>query len=85
VSRAALTAALIGLFWSSSAWACPVCGGGGLNREAFIDTALVLTFLPLILMGGGVYWLFKTYIASDDQAALAARERGRQEAAAELP
>ena len=39
-------------------WACAVCGGGGPNRQAFIDTMLFMTFTPLLAMGGfaGFLW-----------------------------
>lgn len=39
--------------------ACAVCGGGGLNQQAYIDTMVFLSLLPLALIGGIVlfFWL----------------------------
>ena len=41
------------------ALACPVCMGGrdDATRAAFLLTTLFLTVLPLILIGGVVWWL----------------------------
>ena len=46
-------------FYGSVAWACPVCfsAKNDENRIAFIVTTAFLTFLPLSLIGGGVWWL----------------------------
>lgn len=39
--------------------ACSVCSAGtdDASRTAFILTTAFLTFLPLMLVGGGVWWL----------------------------
>ncbi len=40
--------------------ACPVCfSGQDANRLAFTTTAVFLTFLPLGMIGGTVYWLWR--------------------------
>lgn len=43
------------------AWACPVCfsATNDANRWAFIFTTGFLTFLPLSLLGGGIYWVVR--------------------------
>ena len=42
----------------ATAQACAVCGqGAGLNRTAFLITTVVLSLLPLALIGGGLLWL----------------------------
>jgi hypothetical protein len=42
------------------ALACPVCGGGGdspRSQAAFFNTTILLSLLPLGMIGGGVWWL----------------------------
>jgi hypothetical protein len=42
--------------------ACPVCfQSGGEERWAFYITTAFLTFLPLSMVGGVVYWLRKRF------------------------
>jgi high-affinity Fe2+/Pb2+ permease len=45
--------------YAPAALACPVCfsAKNEENRVAFIVTTAFLTFLPLGLIGGGVWWL----------------------------
>jgi|KBSSwiStaDraftv2_1062776.scaffolds.fasta_scaffold458587_3 high-affinity Fe2+/Pb2+ permease len=47
--------------WPALALACPVCGGGGgespRTQAAFFNTTVLLSLLPLGLIGGGVWWL----------------------------
>ncbi|MEZ4316942.1 MAG: hypothetical protein R3F61_05550 [Myxococcota bacterium] len=52
---------------SPSAMACAVCGGGGQNRQAFLDTMVFLSLMPLLGLGvfGGVVW----YLAKKAQEA----------------
>jgi high-affinity Fe2+/Pb2+ permease len=60
------------LLHGSLAWGCPVCfsAKNDENRVAFIVTTAFLTFLPLGLIGGGVWWL---------------RRRARQESGSTWP
>ncbi|MCB9670375.1 MAG: hypothetical protein H6736_16275 [Alphaproteobacteria bacterium] len=46
------------LFVSTGALACPVCGGGGQNQQAFVDTMVFMSLTPLAMLGGvaGVVW-----------------------------
>lgn len=49
------------VLWLASthaAFACAVCGGGGPNRQAFIDTMIVMSLFPLAMMGGFVGFLW---------------------------
>ena len=57
---AAILAALLGSLPTIAA-ACAVCGGNGndRNRVAFLLTTLVLSLLPLALVGGVVVWLWR--------------------------
>lgn len=47
------------MLYGPLASACPVCFSAKNedNRTAFILTTAFLTFLPLTLLGGGVWWL----------------------------
>ena len=52
-----LTAALW-LLAPAAAWACPVCQGGqAANQLAFRSTTVLLSLLPLAMIGGLVYFL----------------------------
>jgi hypothetical protein len=40
------------------AYACPSCASPlEENRQAFVDTTVFLTVVPLMMMGGFVWWL----------------------------
>jgi hypothetical protein len=63
----------------SAAWACPVCGGSGLNNSAYMDSTIFLSLIPLAMLGavfGAVWWIAKTSAAADAEAE-AHREAGR--------
>lgn len=50
------------VFWLGSvAWACAVCGGqdDADTRQAFIDTTIFLSLLPLAMMGSAGWWIWK--------------------------
>jgi hypothetical protein len=49
------------------AWACPVCGmvGTGDNAWAYIVMSVMLTVLPLGMIGGAVYWVSRRVAAHD--------------------
>lgn len=56
---ATLLAAAI-LVSPSTAWACSVCfSATDENRQAFFDTTVLLTMLPLLIIGGGGYWVYR--------------------------
>jgi hypothetical protein len=55
-------ASALAIVWSPRiGWACSVCTAGRdeANRVAFIATTAFLTFLPLLMIGGVVWWLRK--------------------------
>lgn len=50
----------VAALWPALALACPVCGGGGdspRTQAAFFNTTILLSLLPLGLIGGGLWWL----------------------------
>ena len=50
---------------SQSAWACPVCmAPGGPNSDAFLQGTIGLSVLPLLLIFGSVYWLWRKLAAA---------------------
>lgn len=52
--------ALLAWLWPSVVLACPVCFvAREASRLAFLWTAILMTFLPLCMMGGLVYWLWR--------------------------
>lgn len=57
--KARLAAALALVLASPTvAYACPVCfDANAANRTAFIVTTIFLSFLPLAMVGGLVYWI----------------------------
>lgn len=56
--RSIISLCLLGMFVAEFASACSVCFGGETDtRQAFYTTALALTVLPLVMIGGGAYAL----------------------------
>lgn len=41
------------------ALACPVCGGGGQNAQAFTNTCFFMSAMPLLMMGGLVLYVYR--------------------------
>ncbi len=40
------------------AWACAVCGAGqGNDQSAYLEMSIVLSLLPLALIGGVAWWV----------------------------
>ena len=65
MSRFALSLALV-LAWLAiaaspdSASACSVCyGGGEESRKAFLFTTLLLSMLPITMIGGLAWWVWR--------------------------
>ncbi len=42
---------MLSQIWATPVLACAVCGGGGLNQQAYIDTMVFLSLLPLTFIG----------------------------------
>jgi hypothetical protein len=58
-AAALLVGAALPLLLARAASACAVClGGEGANAAAFVWTTALLGLLPLVMIGGGIYWLF---------------------------
>jgi hypothetical protein len=57
--RASVAAAVLAVVWAADlAYACPSCASPlEENRQAFVDTTVFLTVLPLMMVGGFVWWL----------------------------
>lgn len=53
--------ALLALIWPAAAPACPVCFvAREASRLAFLWTAILMTFLPLSMLAGIVYWVWRS-------------------------
>ena len=56
----------LSLLWPAAAHACAVCGAtADRNRAAFFGTTMLLSLLPLGMIGGGVWWLRRNGSAFD--------------------
>jgi hypothetical protein len=66
-AAAALAAlALLGLAFPDTAQACSVClGAREENASAFVWTTAFMGALPLLMIGGGIYWLCQRASALD--------------------
>jgi len=52
---------------ADSAAACPSCASPlEENRQAFVDTTIFLTVVPLMLIGGLIWWIRRRVRAMDD-------------------
>ncbi len=76
VARAGVAAAAIAMAWAADlAYACPSCASPlEENRQAFVDTTVFLTVVPLMMMGGFIWWLRRRIRAMDDRAEIAVPE-----------
>ena len=76
VARASVAAALVALAWVADlAYACPSCASPlEENRQAFVDTTVFLTVVPLMMMGGFIWWLRRRIRAMDDAPEIAVPE-----------
>lgn len=68
-ARAASAAMVLGLSWAADlAYACPSCASPlEENRQAFVDTTIFLTVVPLMLIGGFIWWLRRRVRAMDER------------------
>ncbi|MDP6529361.1 MAG: hypothetical protein QF819_09260 [Gemmatimonadota bacterium] len=67
-TRTVLLALLVSAAGTPSS-ACPGCGGGGneRNRGAFTASTLLLTGLPLAMIGGSALWLRRRLDDGEDE------------------
>ncbi|MGB8329923.1 MAG: hypothetical protein WCE62_07330 [Polyangiales bacterium] len=56
---ACVTAVTVALAWGADlAYACPSCTSPlEENRQAFVDTTIFLTLVPLLMIGGFIWWI----------------------------
>lgn len=66
--RAAAVLALFALLAPSLALACPVCtqAASDRNAKAFNASTALLSFLPLTMIGGSIWWLRKKGIGEGE-------------------
>ena len=76
VARASVAAALVALAWVADlAYACPSCASPlEENRQAFVDTTVFLTVVPLMMMGGFIWWLRRRIRSMDEAPEIAVPE-----------
>ncbi|MBW2213412.1 MAG: hypothetical protein JRF48_03070 [Deltaproteobacteria bacterium] len=50
---------MVAVTWAADlAYACPSCASPlEENRQAFVDTTVFLTIVPLMMIGGFIWWL----------------------------
>ena len=67
---------MVAVAWAADfAYACPSCASPlEENRQAFVDTTVFLTVLPLMMMGGFIWWLRRRMRAMDDALEIAMPE-----------
>ena len=68
---AAVLLAVVIVAWAADlAYACPSCASPlEENRQAFVDTTVFLTVLPLMMMGGFIWWIRRKTRQSRSQTA----------------
>jgi di/tricarboxylate transporter len=72
---AALAVALLGL--PEAAAACSVCyGGGEESRKAFLFTTVLLSLLPISMIGGFGWWVWR-HLREDEPAAISADSKAK--------
>ena len=76
VARAGVAPAVVALAWVADlAYACPSCASPlEENRQAFVDTTVFLTVVPLMMMGGFIWWLRRRIRAMDEAPEIAVPE-----------
>lgn len=63
----AACAAVVVAWLADSAAACPSCASPlEENRQAFVDTTIFLTAVPLVLIGGMIWWIRRRLRAMED-------------------
>jgi len=67
-ARVCVAVAAVWVAWGADlARACSVCGSPlEENRQAFVDTTVFLTLVPLMMMGSFIWWLRRKIRAMED-------------------
>ena len=76
LARVSVAAAAGAVAWLADlAYACPSCASPlEENRQAFVDTTVFLTVVPLMMMGGFIWWLRRRIRAMEDAPEIAVHE-----------
>jgi len=76
LARVTVALAAVALAWAADlAYACPSCASPlEENRQAFVDTTIFLTVVPLTMMGAFVWWLRRKVRERDDAPEIAVPE-----------
>ena len=76
LARVSVAAAAVAVAWLADlAYACPSCASPlEENRQAFVDTTVFLTVVPLMMMGGFIWWLRRRIRAMDEAPEIAVPE-----------
>jgi len=66
--RLGASALLLSAAWAADlAYACPSCASPlEENRQAFVDTTIFLTLVPLTMMAGFIWWVRRRIRAMDE-------------------
>lgn len=73
-SARTLSAALIAALAPGSAWACGACALADLkNSKTYLQMTLFMSAVPLLVIGGMIYWLSGRYSSSGGSEAGAER------------
>ena len=72
-------AGVLALLWPSAAHACAVCfSATDRNRIAFLITTIVLSLLPLAMIGAGLLWLARRARRAGERGRLVSERGDRQ-------
>jgi hypothetical protein len=74
--RTCVTVGAVAVSWAADlAHACPSCASPlEENRQAFVDTTVFLTVVPLVMIGGFIWWLRRKTREIDDAPEIAVPE-----------
>jgi hypothetical protein len=74
--RASVAAVMVAVAWGADlAYACPACASPlEENRQAFVDTTVFLTVVPLMMIGGFIWWLRRKSRAMEEVPEIAVPE-----------
>jgi hypothetical protein len=59
--------ALVVMFGSFAAWACPVCGAAQDTKGTYINMTLVMSALPLVMIGSVVLGVALRFKKAEDE------------------
>jgi hypothetical protein len=76
LARTFVAVSTVAAAWAADlAYACPSCASPlEENRQAFVDTTIFLTVVPLVMMGGFVWWIRRKTRELDETPEIAVPE-----------